>query len=91
METFTKGLFDLNANAELFKAHLKDFLISLREYSSAADQQAFADEAELEAERKRQAELEASLSVPGMIKPADLDEDGDDAAWQDDFGKDYDD
>lgn len=89
METFTKGLFDLNNNIELFKAHLKDFLISLREYSATGDQQAFADEAELEAERKRQAELEASLAVPGMIKPDDLDDDNDDQAWQED--KDFDD
>ena len=91
METFTKGLFDLNVNVELFKAHLRDFLITLREYSSSADQQSFADEAELETERKRQAELEASLSVPGMVKPADLDDEDGDAQWQDDYSKDYDD
>jgi exportin-1 len=93
VETFTRGLFDLNTNLDLFKAHLKDFLITLRQYSSAADQQAFADEAELEVERKRQAELEASLAVPGIVKPSDLDDDDNGPAsignnWQ--FGGDDD-
>lgn len=75
IETFVRGLFDLNSNQELFKAHVKDFLISLKEFASADSQ--FQDEAELEAERKRQAELESSLNVPGMVKPADLDDDDD--------------
>lgn len=82
METFVKGLFDLNCNLDTFKAHLTDFIIALREFASPDD--LFQEEAELELERKRQAEIEASQRVPGLMKPDDMDDDKDDVNADDD-------
>lgn len=76
IETFVRGLFDLNADAVVFRAHLRDFLIALREFSGSAEDEAdlYAEERELELERKKKAEMEAALRIPGLVKPGDLDD-----------------
>nr|QSE03635.1 exportin 1 [Metchnikovella dogieli] len=71
---FVKGLFDLYKTKQIFKEHLRDFLISLKEFSEAT-QELFAEEAELERTRKELSEKEAKMAVPGMIKPSDLPDD----------------
>lgn len=75
IDTFVKGLFDLNCNPDTFRAHLHDFLIALKQYGGGEDAATqFLEEAALEEERKRQAEAEAAAraAVPGMLKPAEL-------------------
>lgn len=76
IETFVHGLFDLNKDYALFRLHVRDFLISLKEFSSGDNQDLYAEERELEQERKRQAELETAKRVPGLLKPS-LNEDED--------------
>lgn len=79
IDTFVCGLFDLNsASQETFKAHLRDFLISLKEFSEADNAELYREERELELERKRQAELEAARRVPGLIKPSERTDDASD-------------
>ncbi len=74
IETFVRGLFDLNRDLPTFKAHLRDFLISLKEFSSD-NQELYSEEIELEKERKMKADKEAAAKIPGMIKPLEIDED----------------
>lgn len=70
IETFIRGLFDLNQDQTTFKAHLRDFLISLKEFAGD-NQELYLEELELEQERKRKADVEAALKIPGLLKPAD--------------------
>lgn len=77
VEIFVRGLFDLNRDIETFKAHLRDFLIQLKEFAGDhAD--LFREEMELEQERKAKAEMEVALMIPGMVKPADRPDEMDD-------------
>jgi len=73
IETFIHGLQDLHGDPALFRLHIRDFLISLREFASQDGQDLYAEERELEQERKRQAELEAAKRVPGLLRPAPVD------------------
>jgi len=74
IETFVRGLFDLNKDLPTFKAHLRDFLISLKEFSGDS-QDLYLEEQELEQERKRRADKDAASKIPGMLKPLEVDED----------------
>lgn len=70
IDTFVRGLFDLNQDLETFKAHLRDFLISLKEFAGDS-QELYLEEQELERERKRRADMEAAMKIPGLVKPMD--------------------
>lgn len=77
IDTFVNGLFDLKGDLPLFKSHLRDFLIQSKEFSKD-DPDLFRDEYELEQQRKSLAEKDAAARIPGLIKPADIDDDDDD-------------
>lgn len=73
--TFIRGLFDLKqAPQDIFKAHVRDFLISLKEYSEQESSELYREEQELELERKQQAERTAAMKVPGLVKPSEMDD-----------------
>jgi exportin-1 len=74
IETFVRGLFDLNQDLTTFKAHLRDFLISLKEFAGDS-QELYLEELELEQERKRKADMEAAMKIPGLVKPMDRPDD----------------
>lgn len=76
IETFIRGLFDLNRDPITFKAHLRDFLISLKEFAENS-QELYLEEIELEQERKKRADKDAAAKIPGMLKPLELEEDSD--------------
>ena len=59
-----------------FKFTLRDFLISLKEFSGD-NAELYIDEKEADAEKKAQEERQAAMRVPGMLKPAQLDDDAD--------------
>jgi exportin-1 len=81
VDTFILGLFDLNKGSqETFKAHLRDFLISLKEFSEGDNSELYLEEKELEMERKRQAEIEQAMKVPGLIRPSERNDDSDNQA-----------
>jgi exportin-1 len=69
-------MFDHSGDPVKFKFTLRDFLISLKEFSGD-NAELFIDEKEAETERKAKDEREAALRVPGMLKPAQLDDDAD--------------
>ncbi|KAJ3042300.1 Karyopherin transporter [Rhizophlyctis rosea] len=80
-QQFVVGLFQLNKDYLQFKGHLRDFLVTLKEFSGDDSQQAlFADEREAEAARKQAAEREAALRIPGMVKPSDRPDEPNDMA-----------
>lgn len=70
IQTFIRGLFDLNGDLPIFKDHLRDFLISLKEFSSD-NEELYLEEEELERQRKYKADLENAMRIPGLIKPID--------------------
>jgi exportin-1 len=76
IDTFIRGLFDLNRDPVTFKAHLRDFLISLKEFSENS-QELYLEEIELEQERKKRADKDAASKIPGMLKPLEAGEDSD--------------
>jgi exportin-1 len=77
VELFVRGLFDLNKDIETFKAHLRDFLVQLKEFAGD-NTDLFREELELEQERKKKAELETAMAIPGFLKPSERNDDLDD-------------
>ncbi|OIR57119.1 MAG: exportin 1 [Amphiamblys sp. WSBS2006] len=74
IDTFVKGLFDLYKTPAIFRDHIRDFLVSLREFSEG-NEDLFLEEAELERNRRLLAEKEVRMAVPGMVRPMDLPDD----------------
>ncbi|ETI20238.1 hypothetical protein G647_08272 [Cladophialophora carrionii CBS 160.54] len=74
VQLFVSGLFTLNEDATKFKTHVRDFLISLKEFAGD-NAELFAEEREQEKKALADAERERGLKVGGLIKPADLDGD----------------
>lgn len=76
INAFVNLMFENAADPAKFKLTLRDFLISLKEFSGD-NADLYIDEKEADAERKAQTERENALRVPGMLKPAQLDDDAD--------------
>lgn len=74
VQHFVNGLFTLNEDSTRFKTHLRDFLISLKEFAGD-NAELYAEEREQERRDLATAERERALKVGGLIKPADLDQD----------------
>lgn len=74
MNAFVALMFETSADPNRFKLTLRDFLISLKEFSGD-NTEMFLEEKEAEADRKAKDEREAAIRVPGMLKPAQLDDD----------------
>lgn len=56
----------------MFKGHLRDFLVTLKEFGGENDnQELFIDEREAAVANKQKADFEAALKIPGMVKPSD--------------------
>ncbi|KAH6575064.1 hypothetical protein BASA60_005186 [Batrachochytrium salamandrivorans] len=76
IEQFVLGLFRLHADPHAFMGHLRDFLITLKEFGTDDNQELFLDERESEAATRKKADFEAALKIPGMVKPHDRPDDG---------------
>ncbi|EHY60774.1 Exportin-1 [Exophiala dermatitidis] len=74
IQHFVTGLFTLNEDATKFKTHLRDFLISLKEFAGD-NAELYAEEREQEKRDLADAERQRAMKVGGLIKPADLDQD----------------
>lgn len=68
--TFVEGLSVFCDDFDRFKSHVRDFLISLKEFGD--DSSLYQDDNALELLQKKEAEREMALTVPGLVKPADL-------------------
>ncbi|KAI3643102.1 hypothetical protein MP228_012657 [Amoeboaphelidium protococcarum] len=72
IKIFVNGLFDLKGDSETFKQHLRDFLVKLKEFQAADDnEELFLEERELELQKKKAAEMQAAQQVSGILKPAE--------------------
>ncbi len=74
IKTFVEGLFVLNSDLSKFKEHLRDFLISLKEFAGD-NAELYAEEREQALNRAREAERERAMKVGGLLKPAELAQD----------------
>jgi exportin-1 len=69
VDSFIASLGEYHNDINRFKLALRDFLISLKEFSG--------DNAELyleEKEAKAEAERQAAMKIPGMLKPSQLED-----------------
>jgi exportin-1 len=57
-----------------FKLALRDFLIQLKEFSSGDNTELFLEEKEQEQQMKQDAERQAAMRIPGMLKPDQLED-----------------
>jgi exportin-1 len=73
---FVLGLFELHKDYNAFRQHLRDFLITLKEFQSDDATDLFISDREAEAERNKQQQFEAALRIPGMVKPSERPDDG---------------
>ncbi|RMZ76206.1 hypothetical protein DV737_g4927, partial [Chaetothyriales sp. CBS 132003] len=73
IQHFVQGLFALNEDPNKFKTHVRDFLISLKEFAGD-NTELFADDREKEKTDAALAERERNLKVGGLIKPSELDD-----------------
>jgi exportin-1 len=72
---FVEGMFDIKMDLPTFKTHLRDFLIQLKEFSAEDNSEMFSDEAD-QAKRQHEQALHAQRSsVPGLLKPSEIDND----------------
>lgn len=71
VEAFVTALQENPNDINRFKSTLRDFLIQLKEFSSA--EELFSEEQEAEAQRKQEAERERAM-IPGMLKPSQMED-----------------
>lgn len=72
--SFVNLMFETAADHNKFKLTIRDFLISLKEFSGD-NAELYIDEREAEAERREREQREAASRVPGMLKPAQIEDD----------------
>ncbi|KAL7408945.1 Crm1-F1 [Mrakia frigida] len=67
-------MFVAHEDPNKFKLTLRDFLITMKEYSGEEDPDSLLIDKEAELAQKAKVERQAALQVPGMIKPSELDD-----------------
>ena len=69
---FVLGLFDITLDLNDFKQHLRDFLITVKEFASEDNSELYTEETEAGLELTRQEQWQYRASVPGLLKPSEL-------------------
>ncbi len=69
---FVVGLFELHKDYTAFRSHLRDFLVTLKEFQGEDAGDLFISDREAEAAQKKQEMYEAALRIPGMLKPSEV-------------------
>jgi exportin-1 len=69
---FVDGMFDLNMDLPTFKAHLRDFLIQLKEFSVEDNSGLYGEEHEAHQQRMMEAQEAQRAAVPGLLKPSEI-------------------
>lgn len=73
MQQFVTALGEQHNDINRFKLTLRDFLISLKEFSGD-NAELFLEEKEEEAQRKAQEEMTTAMRIPGMLKPSQIED-----------------
>lgn len=68
------GLFALNNDLVKFKLCLRDFLISLKEFSGSDNAELYAEDVENAQAEARRVERERAAKVGGLLKPSEMDD-----------------
>jgi len=72
VQQFVAGLFNLaGLDLNIFKQHVRDFLIQLKEFSAEDNKDLFKEETDAAAEENRRALLAQRHAVPGLMNPND--------------------
>ena len=74
ISTFLQKLFASTEDMVNFKLVLRDFLVSLKEFSGD-NAEMFAEDREVEAKRKVEEEMARKKGIAGMIKPSEIEDD----------------
>jgi len=74
ISNFIDALFTTNTDQARFKLILRDFLVSLKEFSGD-NTELFAEERELAAKQQKEQERDRALKVGGLLKPSEIDDD----------------
>ena len=80
-KSFVLGLFEMKQDMTLFKQHLRDFLVQLKEFSGedgGDNNELYLEEKESEMADRRRKELESAMRVPGLLKPSEREDDMED-------------
>lgn len=70
---FVEGMFDIKMDLPTFKTHLRDFLITLKEFSSEDNSALYSEEQEQAAREREQVLMAQRSAVPGILKPSEID------------------
>eukprot|EP01097_Dermamoeba_algensis_P003969 TRINITY_DN2669_c0_g1_i3.p1 TRINITY_DN2669_c0_g1~~TRINITY_DN2669_c0_g1_i3.p1 ORF type:complete len:223 (-),score=45.10 TRINITY_DN2669_c0_g1_i3:101-676(-) len=69
VQLFVVGLFQLNRDINTFKAHLRDFLVQLKEFSAGDNTDLFLEEKEAALKQAKEEQLMKAMAIPGMVAP----------------------
>jgi exportin-1 len=72
---FVEGMFDVKMDLPTFKTHLRDFLITLKEFSLEDNSALFSEEREKLAREQESALMAQRSAIPGILKPSEIDND----------------
>ena len=70
---FVLGLFDVAMDLNAFKQHLRDFLVTIKEFQSEDNSELFCEELEADRELARLQDWQYRSSVPGLLGPIEPD------------------
>lgn len=74
VEKFMQGLFDLDKDLTTFKVHVRDFLITIQEFSGDDNDQLFLADKEDKLRKQQQLNLEQRAAIPGLLTQKEKDE-----------------
>ncbi|KAI8910419.1 CRM1 C terminal-domain-containing protein [Gorgonomyces haynaldii] len=74
IQQFVLGCFNTSKDPVLFKGHLRDFLVTMKEFSGD-NPEWFLEEREQALQTKQKQDFEAALKIPGMVKPSERPDD----------------
>jgi exportin-1 len=69
---FVMGLFDVTKDINMFKQHLRDFLITVKEFASEDNSELYLEETEASLEQSKQQQRLYRQSVPGLLNPDEV-------------------
>ena len=70
---FVVGCFDLRMDLPSFKTHLRDFLVSLKEFADdGTNKELYSEEQQAQAAQQAQALASQKMAVPGLLNPNDI-------------------
>ena len=76
MSNFIDALFATNTDHNRFRMILRDFLISIKEFTGDTSNEAlFAEEKEQEIRQAKEQERERAMKVGGLLKPSEMEDD----------------